>query len=184
MADTGPLNATEFGNNALIGTVGWDSPSSAQSEDGSTASVTIATPGLISRYLYARDVVTDLIDPRIVIDGIKIRVKRFADAFIHGAANDYSMRLVKDGTNPIGAEKATGTAIPFDTATYITYGGPTDKWGTTWTLAEVNSVGFGALYAAQVTDAPDVQSVYVDHIEFTIYYTPPRLLWPFWWFIG
>ena len=101
------------------------------------------------------------------IDGIEVSVDRYMDA---GGATDYFIKLFKAGTL-VGNNKSTGAVWPAsDTDTYVTYGGPTDLWGTTWTEADIENTNFGVALCAQATVVRT--DVHVDHITITVYYTP------------
>jgi len=76
---------------------------------------------------------------------------------------DHSVRSVKAG-NVVGEDRAS--LLEWTTTdTYMTYGGPTDTWGESWTVAEVNAGQFGAAIAARVQSA----TARVDHMRITIY---------------
>lgn len=77
---------------------------------------------------------------------------------------DHSVRLLKGGV-VTGSDLASSVAWPA-TDTYVTYGGATELWGTSWSLAEVNAADFGAVIAARVQNA----TARVDHMRLTVYY--------------
>jgi hypothetical protein len=101
------------------------------------------------------------------IRGIQLDVRRSADAL---AAVDHSIRVLRGGI-PVGTDhKKTGT-WPMDLA-YVTYGGPTDLWGTTWTQADIQAAGFGISIAAKYTDTAGNARAYVDYVKATVYFAP------------
>jgi hypothetical protein len=53
-----------------------------------------------------------------------------------------------------------------DQDTYEVYGGPTDLWGTTWTLADINATNFGVAFKADADNS--IGSV--DQVRITVYY--------------
>jgi len=99
------------------------------------------------------------------IDGIIVRIERKASA---GGANlDEIVQLVKGGSF-VGNNKATATFYTTsDVVVY--YGGASDKWGTTWSVAQVNASDFGIGF---VTDMDSQTTTYVDMINIIVYYTP------------
>lgn len=104
----------------------------------------------------------------VLINGIEVEIKRNTSN-ISGSryANDNTVQLVKGGT-VAGNNKAN--AINYGTvATVITYGSPTDLWGTTWTDAQINATNFGAAFSVNINGT---QTVSVDFIRITVYYTP------------
>lgn len=79
---------------------------------------------------------------------------------------DNSVRLVKGGT--ITGSNFAYTTSPWNTVdTYTSYGGPTSLWGTTWSVAEVNALNFGAVISASVNNG----TARVDHMRISIYGT-------------
>ena len=82
---------------------------------------------------------------------------------------DNVVSLVKAG-NVVGDNKAS--FVPWSTTLLaITYGGPTDLWGTTWSPAEVNSDDFGVVVAAnRENNGNKVRIATVDSMQITVYY--------------
>jgi hypothetical protein len=85
-----------------------------------------------------------------VIQGISVKIYRGANRV--NAVNDVTVKLLKAGT-AVGNNKAVGGYwpqilwnaynIPTGNGVPITYGGPTDLWGTTWTPSDINNAQFG-----------------------------------------
>lgn len=65
--------------------------------------------------------------------------------------------------------RATATLWPASD-TYVSYGGPADLWGRTWTPEEINDSNFGVAISAQFAGTASV-----DHIRITVTYTEPAL---------
>lgn len=77
--------------------------------------------------------------------------------------------MVKDGTI-VGISKAITTTWTTN-FTVVTYGGPTDLWGTTWTPADINNANFGAVLAVTRTNnGNNTQDAMVDSMQITVYY--------------
>lgn len=73
------------------------------------------------------------------------------------------------GTN-VGNNKATGELPGADpSTTYTSWGGAADKWGTTWTEAQIESTDFGL--ALCFTADADNSRINLDHVKITVYYT-------------
>ncbi|MGL4595951.1 MAG: T9SS type A sorting domain-containing protein [Bacteroidia bacterium] len=81
-------------------------------------------------------------------------------------ALDNEVRLLKSGT-PIGNNLGLTATAWGTTDAYTSYGGPTNLWGTTWSVVEVNSATFGAALAAKRQNG----NLEVDHFRITIYST-------------
>jgi len=100
------------------------------------------------------------------IDGIEVSMDRYMST---GGANDYFLKLFKAGIL-MGDNKSVGAAwAASDTDTYVTFGSPTELWGTTWTEADIENISFGVALCAQAT--ADRTDVHVDHITITVYYS-------------
>ena len=99
------------------------------------------------------------------IDGIELIVGRKNPG--GSAVSDNVIRLAKAGV-AVGANKSTGVTWPGAEAP-ITYGSPTDLWGTTWTPAEINAAGFGATLNPLNTGS--TQDAEVDYHRIIVYYT-------------
>jgi hypothetical protein len=92
-----------------------------------------------------------------------------AHAWIDGAGQRTSIAEI---WNCYGVSYADPSNWPA-TDTYFTYGGPTDLWGTTWDLMEVNDSTFGVAlatisYTCFGNGVPAVS--YIDHIRITVFY--------------
>lgn len=78
---------------------------------------------------------------------------------------DNLVYLTKAGTI-VGSNYAnTGAEWPTANA-YTSYGGSSNLWGTTWTVAEINNSGFGARVSAIVQNG----TANIDHIRITVWY--------------
>jgi len=89
---------------------------------------------------------------------------------IHAArVYDNSVKIIKGGSM-VGSDYAvTPESLPNawpDQDTYEVYGGPTDLWGTTWTLADINATNFGVAFKADADNS--IGSV--DQVRITVYY--------------
>lgn len=80
-------------------------------------------------------------------------------------ARDNRVRIVKGGT--IGStDKASASEWPTSDA-YATYGADDDLWGETWTVADINSTGFGVAISALGLGSGTAS---IDHIRVTVYF--------------
>ena len=102
------------------------------------------------------------------IRGIQFDVRRSADAL---QAVDDSIRVLRNGA-PVGTDHKKTDTWPADLA-YVTFGGPTDTWGTTWTPADIQATGFGIAIADRYTATAGNARAYVDYVKATVFYTPP-----------
>ncbi len=157
---------------------GWASPMSAIADDNSAATTTVTATGsgttmLDSQTLYVSGY-NFTIPADAVISGISVRVARHQSG---GLANawDSSVRLVKAGA-PIGVNLGSNANWPA-TKTYKVYGSENDRWGTTWTPADVNNSQFGvALSVTQYAQLFTSGTAHVDAIDISIKYLIPGSL--------
>ena len=167
LADSdGPRNAGAGANQATVGTEPWTNPGNITSPGSPYASVTLRRL-VISNYLkgtqYGFNIPLDA-----AIAGIEVIVNRYANPPTT-SVSDYEVRVLKAGA-PVGDNKANATPWP-NTLTAVTYGGPTDLWGTTWTPAEINAVDFGAAVSAhRDNNGNSNRNAVVDTIQVTVYY--------------
>jgi len=105
------------------------------------------------------------------IDGIVAEFEKRASGY---GIEDYSVKIVKAGAE--GGDEKKKTAVEWLlTDSYISYGGAADKWGLTWTPAEINAVGFGVSIAADYFEFEGDAQAQIDHVRITVYYTEVAL---------
>ncbi|OGN94364.1 MAG: hypothetical protein A2Z71_09345 [Chloroflexi bacterium RBG_13_50_21] len=170
LADSdGPRNAGAGANQSSIGTEPWIDPGNITSAGSPYASVTLRRL-VISNYLQATQYGFNIpLDADIA--GIEVIVNRYT-APSSTILSDYEVRILKAGV-PVGANKAIATPW-LNTFTEVTYGGPTDLWGTTWTPADINADDFGAAISAQRdNNGNNDRDAVVDTIRITVYYGAP-----------
>jgi hypothetical protein len=104
------------------------------------------------------------------VEGIVVDVTRNAGAPLGEGelVKDFSIKLLKAGTR-VGDQKASYSWWPA-TSGLATYGDQNNKWGTTWTAAEVNAAGFGVSIAAKML-APGGSFPAVDAVKITVFYS-------------
>ncbi|KKK54258.1 hypothetical protein LCGC14_3086550, partial [marine sediment metagenome] len=103
------------------------------------------------------------------IDGIEVLMDK--EATQSSSIRDEQFYLRKTG-GQVGVDKADIISYwdTIDDDVYDSYGGSTDLWGTTWTVAEINSANFGIdlyvkYFGSIATDAR------IDHLQIRVYYT-------------
>lgn len=164
MPSQGPNNGSTFVGDSTVGTVDWTSPELAQLSDDQWAYAYLSS-GQSSYYLKATGF-GFTIPTGSTINGIVVEVERSRGGLGQDAW-DNSVKIVKGNTIQ-GNEKANSTEWP-TSDTYITYGGSTDLWGLTWTVAQINASDFGFVISAK-SITPGGTSL-IDHIRITVYYT-------------
>src|SRR5206468_118954 len=78
----------------------------------------------------------------------------------------------KVANTTIGVSVLPAGPIPTADA-YLTAGGSTELWGTTWTPAEVNNTGFGTTMDIVNLNGAATRTVNIDHIRMTVTYSTP-----------
>jgi len=164
MASQGPNNGSTFEDVTGSGNVAWSNPSNAQLSDNSYA--TSAIKGNYSDYLKATGFGFS-IPTGATINGIAVDVERKMSSSAGTIWARY-VKMVKAGTIQ-GNNNWNSNGWP-TSDTYETYGSSTDKWGLTWTPAQINASDFGFAYMALEVDSITTTGS-VDHIRITVYYT-------------
>lgn len=168
----GPFSGTGAG-------AGWTTPTNTASSDDNDAECTLdgsngACPG---SNLYISSL-GFTIPPGSVIDGITVSYERSC-SHTGSCSTDLTFSgyvcLTKVAGTCTGTSKGTATTWGLADVT-DTWGGAADKWGTSWTVSEINSTGFGV--ATNVNNAnANPRTAYIDHISVTVAYTagPPPM---------
>lgn len=104
------------------------------------------------------------------VDGIVVDVERSS---ANGLGTvDNAVHIVKNTQIQSAGENKAAPAVLWPTIeATATYGGPTDKWGTTWTAAEINAGGFGVALSARYTGGVGSEQARVDAIRITVHYS-------------
>lgn len=101
------------------------------------------------------------------ITGIIVEIEKGTNS---SNLQDNGLRLLKNNLE-VGSDYAQ-FSIPWQLSdTYVTYGGCTDLWGTTWTPSDINSPNFGLAFASIDYSCSGLVSSRIDHIRITICYT-------------
>lgn len=143
--------------------IAWVNPSNAQTADTSYATSTVVaqtgTYTKTSAYLKATAPTGFNIPTGATIVGIEFTVNRFESnnisTFLGAEVKDLEVYVIKGGTVQTAQNKAHTTAVwppndstaivPFEPSP-VTYGGPSDLWGVTWSASDFNST-FGLAIA-------------------------------------
>jgi len=107
------------------------------------------------------------------IDGIQVNIER-SDPNLN--TGDFHVQIVRNGI--ISTDKSTGLAYPAADLTQ-SYGNASDKWGTTWTDANINASNFGVAIAAQRIASGGQTAGRIDLVQITVTYSvilPMKLL--------
>ena len=151
----------------------WTNPSNVYTSNNVYATETVPAKmlrdsnGLYS-YGYGFNIPTGA-----TIDGLKVEVERKRSTCTGGFVTDNSQYLTKDGTD---AYDSGDSNLWSTTEAYVTWGSATNKWGTTWTVAQVNANEFGYITSISLGGGTSSTcTASIDHIRITVCYTytPP-----------
>jgi hypothetical protein len=143
----------------------WTNLESIQFEDASTVDSIqlVLVSGSYHDLLLADELGLEVPDGA-TITGITVEIRKAGDEMVV----DDSVRIIKGGE--LGtAERASSARWP-DELTWLSYGGPEDLWGTTWTPADVNAADFGVALSTLYTQTVGNTRAYVDQVRATIHY--------------
>jgi hypothetical protein len=107
-----------------------------------------------------------------IIDGIVVEVNRNSSSNNFGfGVNDNSVRLIKGGSI-VGNNNAVAGTWGTSTST-VSYGGVSDKWGNTWTPADINASNFGVAFSIYNSSTIAPRTATLDYLKITVHYTLP-----------
>lgn len=156
----GPNTPGSVVDDPSIGSQTWTAPSDAATSNDVYAGVAVSS-GSPSHYLKATDFGFAL-PPTAAIVGIEVDIERKTGV---GAIEDNAVRIVKGGVAQASDRSSPGVWPGSDTV--VTYGSPTDLWGTAWSVADINAAGFGAALSVKDSTASFAE---VDAFGITVYY--------------
>lgn len=168
MASEGPLSGSSFASVAP-GTSPWSNPGNAITSDDVYASWSSGTGD--TEYLRALNFGFS-IPSAATIDGIQVQVERVGTASPLTECHDLNFHMVRGGVIQTGEDNKAAAGAWGTPETTVTYGGPSDLWGGSWTPADINAVDFGfAMTCEGGSGGTTAGEGYVDHITITVYYS-------------
>ena len=150
-----------------VGTVAWTNPLNATASDNIYATAMLATT--TSNYLNCTGFNFSAVPAGVTITGITVYIERKAD--LANRVSDAFVYLIKGGVISTLFNGKTATAY---TAADVTeaHGGPSNLWGTAWTVTDVQAANFGVAFAAVSTRT---RTASVDHIKVRVDYAVPAV---------
>lgn len=169
---TSALSGSSFTTQSLSGSsYNWNNSSNLASSDDNrtTAAAVVGVLSGTTNYVKATGF-GFAIPSGSGICGVKVEIEKSgANLGLFSSIQDYDIRLVKNGTIT-GSNYATNTDWT-NTDNYYVYGSTSDKWGTTWSVADINSGNFGIVIAAQLGGIISLLPVArIDNVRITIYF--------------
>lgn len=155
------------------GGTAWSSLGNISLDDDNAVTATLPASGT-SQALYVTNFGFS-IPPGASIDGITVTINRWSSWDFLGGIADVVIQLTKNGTTPIGQNKAvTGATWSTSNTTLVSYGAANDLWSTTWTPSEINALTFGVRLDVLNSFGFFDVSANVDYIQITVTYTLPN----------
>jgi len=153
------------GTSAGSGDIAWTNPGNIVTADANYATVSGRTGDF--SYLLQGKAFGFSLPASSTIDGIEVKYDIWA---VDNEDPKYaSSKMLKAGSE-VGSSQATG--VPPGTRSDITFGGAENKWGTTWTQAEVENAGFGNSLKVQMDDRNE-EEIRVYAMWINVHYTAP-----------
>ena len=167
------LGGGTFADDNAIAGAAFSDPENGSADDGSlaVASATLTLFGSRKTHYLKATNFGFAIPASATICGISVWIKKRATGIIPllYSVTDEQVRLVIGGTIT-GNNKADADTWT-ETSAFTTYGGTSDKWGTTITPAQVNSSNFGVAIAASYNAIAGVfLSAEIDYIMMQVSY--------------
>ena len=164
-------------------TQGYNNPTAAADAGGGSSNWNSLSDGLTSNDLYAECTVSSgggftsniikftgfgfSIPAGATIDGIEVEIDWWAT---NGGMQEDIIQLYKAGTL-VGNNLSTSSTLPDSVETTSYKGGPTNLWGTTWTVDDINNSTFGLGIRCINTSLKFTATVNIDVVRIRINYT-------------
>lgn len=166
-ASVGPNNPSSGVNTTGFGSTAWSNSSNITSVGSPYATVTL-TPGSSSNYLKATSYGFN-IPLSATIDGIEVKIDRKGEQNLGFGFRDDVLKLVKGGVIS-GDDKSSSNTYPTTLSTK-TYGANNDKWGLSWTAADINASNFGVVLSTKSNLIISTLTASVNSIQVIVHYT-------------
>lgn len=161
MPSQGPSLPT-IGENVFWTGSAWSNPGRITSADGSFASALIVDQDG-SDFLVGRSLGFN-VPTGATIEGFEVGYYALTTS-----STSISAYLTKNGGSTLSTD---GIALSDSGASWVTVGSPTNLWGETWTVSDVNSTNFGAVVQSYNTSGL-TQTCSLDALRITVYYADP-----------
>jgi type IX secretion system substrate protein len=154
---TPATGGTVFANQTGVGTLAWNDPAGAETSDATFATIsdlilTILAPPVTvtSEYLTATGFNFSAIPAGATILGVTATIQHERQTLLtlDVTSNDNIVKLIVGGSI-VGTNMASATNWGNSEETF-TYGGPTNLWGNTLTLAQVQASNFGIAFSEKM----------------------------------
>ncbi len=166
-ADSAGPVSPGFAENSPFGGIDWLNPGNVYTSNNIYASITLPSSSA-TNYIKATGFDFSIIPDSSTIIGIEVRVEKKASAA--SSIYDNSVKIVKGGS-VVGSENASSDPWLTGNETKV-YGASNYLWGISWIVSDIKNPGFGVVISA-ANDTISNKTVYIDHIQITVYYSVP-----------
>lgn len=165
MADTGWHNPSGIDIVTAYGTHDWLTPDNAKLSNNAYAYAIGGVSGGITHYLRGYSFAM-AVPAGATIDGIYVRIEKRSGV---DGTKDQRVRIVKGGFT--GATDRSNANFWPTSDGFVYHGSSSDKWGETWTVADINHAWFGVVISANIWEGR--KRAYIDVLQIKVYYTVP-----------
>lgn len=153
----GPNNPSAANDDSSIGTITWANPTNVYSSNDARASATGTESSTLTHNLNVTGFGFNLPSDATAV-GIVVEIEGYVNydqdqlcSFcITGGAGTGIVQLETAGALKGNNGCTPDVSYPHPTEAYVTFGGSTDLWGTTWTPAQINAKDFGVVIRSEI----------------------------------
>lgn len=165
MTTTGPNYPGTTADDSAVGTLTWGTTGNVVSDNNVDCAVTFFAGPTDTHYLKVTNFGFSIADTQI--DGITVEFEKYRNTTAN-VAKDAVVKLVIGGTVSGSNLADTGTTYPTSRTT-TTYGGSSNLWGLTPSVADINGSGFGVVLSCTCNKSGKGAGVIsVDFVRITI----------------
>ena len=181
--DTGPRAGNSFSNNTSVGSLSWAASASNGALSDNLYADRSVTLGLLgtatTNYLVVKNFGFS-IPSSASICGIEVTIERSATGLVPllYTVKDNLIRLAKN--NIISGDDRSSTSEWTGSDVSAVYGSVSEKWGSTWTPADINTANFGVAISAKFSGVLGLlMTAKIDHVTIKVFFNmilPVQLL--------
>lgn len=155
-------------SDASSGAVNWTNPGNVTSSDNTYANAQMALGGK-SEYLQCLDFGFDLKRKALIV-GLECHVEAHLDSGSTANGAFAEVSLVKGGGIVASSDQSDTNVIGGNADSIFRFGGKHDRWGTSISLADLESPSFGVVIQAAGPPGAALADVMIDHVQLVAFY--------------
>lgn len=153
---------------AASGAIPWTSPGNVKTSNDTYTNAQMTSGGR-SEYLFCTDFGFDLKRKALIV-GLECHVEAHLDSASSGNGTFSEVSLVKGGVIVTGSDQSDSNLIAGNADSIFRFGGQQDRWGTSITLLDLESSGFGVAIQAAGPAGATIANVMIDHVQLVAFY--------------